>query len=642
MVADEVSMNAMKDQLLDRLSLLVPESRTSELRRLKTGLERLAPVAAGMGGTLYLAAALLQTSFSAPIIGAEIVWGVIGIGLLLRRTWAAWMALLQLPVALAASATARVAGWPGLEGWASTLELPETVLISLLGPSSLAGTALVSWRSLASFAVHALLLAPLLVPDLLRRLEAHRRAAIPADELDLYRTSPFQTLALDPTEANTRAILRRRDELRAMAAAGLDPASHLRGFFRLGIWRNGFARPEVVDRATGFLQSPPERLRRGLLWFHLAGEEPAVRSALAQGELPSAIEAWWQRVREAPDSAPAGRALYNLAIACHLEVLEEERRDPFRTSGLGRLERAWQESLELWARAIANEAWWEMFRQRAVSLADPRINDAFLAGLRAELPSRLLGLNAALARAGDDLGRARYARLHLELVRSNNLPAEARRTAERAFFARCLEGVEVALEPLAGSRRCALEEVDAKQLATRLRKAVATADVYGGRELLARETAGSWRRVHLRVQEDLDGAVAGFRKVDRELWELQQAFVAEWNQVMRQHNLLPLGLNGHTHIHLQMVLNAFREIGKRLPELDGPLVRVRRVAAQARRVHGSLLNLAQPGGDSLVAELRKDLEWARKAPEVTAKEAQMTRDHHQRNVTGMAMSVGTA
>ncbi len=466
---------------------------------------------------------------------------------------------------------------------------------------------------------------------------ARRRAARPLAVLDLYRANPFRILALDPAEADTRAVLRRRDELRAMAAAGLDPARNLAGVVSTALWPDEPAAGlRTIERATGQLQSTPERLRQELFWFHLAGEDHAVRGALARCDLGAAVEVW--RRRAGPGDASAGQALHNLAIACHLRVLDEERHAPLRRRGLGALGRAWRESLELWARVVETDTCWETLASRAAALSDPRLNGPFLDGLRRmELPMRVLGINAALARAAADLGRRRFVRLHLELLRSSRFPEEARQGAERAFFAHAVDAVELALNPLASAHPRSLDEVDAKELVSSVRKAVASVKGFGGSAVLARETAGSWRSAQRRTREQLHLAVAAFRGTDRELWQLQQTLVAMWNRVMERHNRF--GAYG-SDIELQGILAAFRTAGARLPELDSPLARVRRTAKSCRRILSVLRDLAADGAGGPPSDLGEDLTWAREALRVTTREAQMTRDHHQRNVVGMAANVG--
>lgn len=632
------------------LQRLLDPLRAGSAERLlfRVHLKRVAPVLVRAVGVLYIWAGvtLFVSDRGFIYVTAGLVWLGLGITLMAGALWGQPAALLHLPVAAITDTTLLTAG-SASANWVPALSLPGgTFLASFAG-----GAAPPAWTIVAGYGVHLLLLAPSLGLDLARRLELRRRASVPPAEFDLYRSSPFRLLALDPTQATTRAILRRRDELRAVLSADLPPADHLPGFTPLPLWAGDEQlAAATVENAAADLQSPPERLRRELFWFHLEGECSRVLSALGSADLEAAAAVWDQRVGGLPETMTQAQALFNLAVARHLQTIEEERRQPFRKWKLDHLRGLWRQSLELWALAVTSDACWEFVRRRAESLADPRVNASFLNSLRQDLPIRLLTVNATLARKGAELRRRRYARLHLELIRSNLFSTDACRQAERIFFAGLIEEIQIALAPVAAPRPQPLKALDAKDLASRVRRAAKVARSFDGRRFLTRELSTMLRRTRRYLSDEVNLALKDFRRINRELWATQVGLVDRWNRVMTAHNqgLYSIAIEGEyglyssvgTTIELQRIHSAFQEAGRRLRKLDKPLAQVRDVARQSKTILRALLELQRGAGDGEVKRLREDLEFAGKAAEVATKETQMIRGHHHRNVSGMALNVG--
>lgn len=209
---------------------------------------------------------------------------------------------------------------------------------------------------------------------------------------DLYLTNGFRVTGL-PVGASSRDIRRRDERLRAMQKYGVGPDGAGAGILPLPRTPDEETRDRIVQR----LRDPAKRLVDELFWFWPDGPDEAM-AALRGGDVAAAERAWRGR--------STAIARHNLAVLAHVRALDAAD-----------LDRAlWDQALANWREVIADEAFWELFRERIIELDDARLSPATAHRVRRDLPAALLSINARLAVQAWRDDRPGDGRCHLEVI----------------------------------------------------------------------------------------------------------------------------------------------------------------------------------------------------------------------------------
>jgi hypothetical protein len=208
--------------------------------------------------------------------------------------------------------------------------------------------------------------------------EGRSRAA--ADRLlevatgDLYRRNPFRIIGL-ATDAGSREVRQRRQTVLNAYAVGAGASVNDK---RLPLPET--PQLDEVRGAFDALERPDHRLVDELFWWW--------------GE-PGACECTKQ-VHE----------LHDLAVEAHAKALDYEADEVDVTRG-ARFE-LWADAADAWMDAIEYDGFWEHVRHRVAKLADRRLDESTVDGLRRMMPRALLEPQVSMARASDasaDLAR---------------------------------------------------------------------------------------------------------------------------------------------------------------------------------------------------------------------------------------------
>jgi hypothetical protein len=569
---------------------------------------------------------------------AALVWAYLGAALLLSRLAGIVLAAL---VPVAAAIAAAFFGHDLAPGfWPLAAMAPLQVLALVAASQTLQTLLPFSALLWAAYAAQLLLFVPALVAAQREAQAAKARAlreatlVLPEEVTTLYERHPLRTLGLNTGQARTRAIVRRRDEMLALAASGVPLAEALPDFVQVAIGSPVVFDEAEIKRAVARLQQEPERCLEALSWFHLDNEPEAVLRALAAGDLAAARAAWQPR-------AGAGRggggvkgdcAAYNLAVLAHVQAIASEAQSapPHAVSN----DEIWRASHELWQRALQSAPAWSGIERLLAQCTDPRIGKDHLATLRRELPLRVLRVHRDLARAALRGNFTAYAKVQAERIAKSPLPEEARRQVLEELYATEIEQVRQALAPLhdrvreltregaeyeslrvayaaARARLAALGALD--RLEPLAREAIAEAT-----DRLPRETFKPWRRC---CDEDMD-----FYRGNTELIE-------RWNRLSSQPGQYQIAM-------LREILGQMRSRGSLVATLETRLNEYAVLAERALRAAEALKATAQDARAEERDKFLKMLEDERKALEVRREEFRKSKEHHQRNVQGMANALG--
>ncbi|HLU97022.1 MAG TPA: hypothetical protein VKZ89_09315, partial [Thermobifida alba] len=94
---------------------------------------------------------------------------------------------------------------------------------------------------------------------------------------------------------------------------------------------------------------------------------------------------------------------HDRAVAAHRTALDIE----LDGGDTDLLVSAWMGAVEQWAAMLEDDGVWGRLRERVAAIADPRLTEADVDRLRADLPDQFLAINARLAADGHDPGRQR-------------------------------------------------------------------------------------------------------------------------------------------------------------------------------------------------------------------------------------------
>jgi hypothetical protein len=363
-----------------------------------------------------------------------------------------------------------------------------------------------------------------------RASEARARTLVLPEAVSThYSQHPCAVLGLHPSLTTTRVLVRRRDDLLALAAAGLAPEEHITGFVSVGA---AVRRHEAdIVAAVARLQNEPERCRESLLWFRLADEPEGVRAALATGSDDEAEALWRERAHAADSRA---NALHNLAVLAHRQVIARESASapPHGQGAPG----PWCDAFARWQQALAAPGYWDELSRWQAQAGDPRLDAAWFEHLRAELPLAVLAINARIAQAAADAGFAQYAACHVGIVRDSGFaPAAVAQTLD-GLFTPLRDAVRKLLAPLLVPSARLTESIDFAALRSeylRLRERCARFGSPAVLAPLATEAAAAGRK---RLLEETNAEYAACTQADTSLWRLLQACIEEWNQRMDLHN----------------------------------------------------------------------------------------------------------
>jgi hypothetical protein len=387
-----------------------------------------------------------------------------------------------------------------------------------------------------------------------------------------------------------------------------------------------------------------------LLWFHLEEEEDAVLSALSAGRLDEAAGAW-----ESVCSAGAGsrkarrprrqqqyerkraRALRNLAVVAHFRALEAER-TLARPASLGAPD-LWRHALALWSEVAGTAECWEPFKRQLGTATDPRLGAEFLAELRRDLGARVLSIHAEIAESAVNQELPAYASQHLRLIEGSDFPADQKESVLSSFFAAKVAQARQLLMPLILQSESLTSEFNIDAMSRQYRDIRVGLSALGAEKRLAGLAEEAVASACARLRNEVNGAHSLFAKADLECFRGYSGLIAEWNHYMDEYNRLPAFLDRAAMAHLRRVHGELRArrsdmipVEKRLGELTEKVVRARAVAS-------FLEYLAQDAGDAERQQIRKELQNANEALDHAGREFGKTKDHYERNLTGMTRNL---
>jgi hypothetical protein len=622
----------------------VSRSNTARLKRTRVRLTRWAPRALGVA-YIGLGILLLVRSGTAGalggldgdrLVGIVIGWSGLGLALVVGSRIAVLLGLMTpLAVTLASLWGSPQASSPvALAGM-----VPFQVAGHLAFDSSLAvgrPDALWIWAALG---VHLLFLVPAtssILVSLRLRWQAAQRArvrrrtlTIPAAVVDLYARNAYRVLGLPVTAASTRAVVRRRDEIKTLLDVGMPIADNLPGYCSVVLGDPVPLDAGEVGRAVARLQDEPERYREAVLWFRLADEDEKVLSALRSGLLESAEQAWNARMVK---SATPG-TLYNLAVLSHVRaILSEQASAPPHPSVNAD---AWKKSFALWKRLLADPRAWDDIARLVSASTHPLVTKEYLATLQKELPARILRVNLALARAALQGGFTEYARKHLRHVEESGLPAEAIAAALDEFFAGEIADARRVLKPLLLQSDALTEQTDFKRMATEygaIRERLAAIGTQSRLTNLAEEAVHLGRE---RMVRETDVTFKRLRDANVEYFDGNNALVGQWNTYMTMHNM---GISQSPHLRA-----VARELDARRDVQAAVSKRLEEFAESVRREQVGLEFLRTVAKDAGEGAQQRIEETIRKENEAVARAREQFREtceHFERNRTGMNNQVG--
>lgn len=574
----------------------------------------------------------LNEEWNANLTAVAIAWSGLGVGLLIGSQSAVLVCLLvPLGVVLHSISqpeTSTVLLLAGLVPFQVAGHLALQSSLGLIGP-------LAPWN-LVAYAAHVLFLAPAtssILEGFRLRWHAARRArerrrtlAIPATVADLYQRNAYKTLGLRPTAASTRAILRRRDEIKTLLDADMPVEENLGGYCRVDLGVPVSLDGGEVVRAVARLQDEPARYREALLWFGLDGEDEAVLSALTAGHLHIAEQTWAAR-----DDSGRNRcqAAYNLAVLSHARVImsEPQSAPPHAISNAA----AWKRSFELWRRVLEDPRSWDEIAHLVSTSTHPLVNEEYLGTLRNELPARILRVNLELARAGLEGGFSDYARDHVRQVAESDFPAPDVESALDRFFASDLGAARQLLKPLLLQSETLTDRTDFKKMSGEYRSIRERLAVFGAESRLADLVEEAIQLGRQRMVRDTDVTFRRFTDADNECFKANSSLVDQWNAHMHLHNL---GLPQHPQLRrLSSQLDARRDalavVSERLEEFVAS-VRREQVGFECLRTLSADASAATRWSIEVTSKNEHD------AVAAAREEFRKTREHFERNRSGMA------
>jgi hypothetical protein len=182
---------------------------------------------------------------------------------------------------------------------------------------------------------------------------------------------------------------------------------------------------QEIREAEQKLRNPEQRVVDELFWFWpldpRGGKSDPALHALAAGDTSTA-EQLWKTMESNPDKGPI--AIHNVAVRWHLTALSLERHwnsnkadDKTRET----LTKCWLYALKRWDQLITDNAFWAILATRVKALDDPRITTAFVAGMRATLPTALASINVALTLNHVENNENDLVVMHVRIMRDSRL-----------------------------------------------------------------------------------------------------------------------------------------------------------------------------------------------------------------------------
>ena len=239
----------------------------------------------------------------------------------------------------------------------------------------------------------------------------------------LYRRNLFRILGL-ACDATSRDVQRKQQRLQMQRKLGVAPSAQDEGPFAL------VPPPDEQEVRTAIerLNRPTDRLLDEAFWFWpLASEgtDPALQ-ALQNGDSKAACAEWERHPKNV-------RALHNLAVLAHLDVLDRE----VAASSPQTLSTSWKVALGKWRLAILeSEGLTSALKERVKQLNDSVLTSGFARRIVESLPSAILLINARLACAAAERGAVEDARQHVALLKNasfGSTPEANERLVEEAL-----------------------------------------------------------------------------------------------------------------------------------------------------------------------------------------------------------------
>ena len=217
--------------------------------------------------------------------------------------------------------------------------------------------------------------------------------SIKDDPRNPYARNAFRVLGLS-TEASDHEARRRVQERRLTTELGGSGPSEL----------------ELIRKAEAALQDPARRLREEVYWVHLTPDPIPTDPDLADRELLTTLVTRLERMAE----SGSDEARHDLAVVRHVAALEADDVDIDELSA----------ALSDWQEVWESDAFWFRMRMRAEELADPRVTDATVGGIRDALPGVVLAPSATLAARLLDHGWDAEAAEHLATILDLGFPVD--------------------------------------------------------------------------------------------------------------------------------------------------------------------------------------------------------------------------
>lgn len=209
-----------------------------------------------------------------------------------------------------------------------------------------------------------------------------------------YAKNPFRIVGLG-TGAPDVDVKRRGRQLQMELALANDDAD---------------AAADIRD-ALATLQDPVARFEAELTWVRLVPDPvPPDVDPLDRQVTESILTLLNQRTRGGDSEAR-----HDMAVLLHASAVEAETAT--RTEH--------QRALEAWRQVLADVRFWDAISVRALALNDPRLNDARVASMRAELPLRILLASAASIRTTLQVGNDDISADLLAVLESSEFPSDA-------------------------------------------------------------------------------------------------------------------------------------------------------------------------------------------------------------------------
>jgi hypothetical protein len=244
-------------------------------------------------------------------------------------------------------------------------------------------------------------------------------------------------------------------------------------------------------------------------------------------------------------------------------------------------------------------------------------------------------VNLDLARAGLGGGFTDYARAHLNHVVESGFPAADVESAVNDFFSSDLGAARKILRPLLLQSEALTESTDFEAMQ---KEYLAVRDRFAALQAESRLSALAEEAIELgrqRLVRETDVTFARFSDADAKCFNGNAVLVEEWNKNMALHNG---GLSRYPQLSLiSKMLTGRRE---ELNEASRLLEEYVRSAKRGLAGLECLRTVARDAGEKVRKNLETTIQKENEAIARARQELKKTREHYERNQSGMASQVG--